>query len=134
MLKDYLKKHNLSLYSLSKLSGIPYSTLNDLSNGKVNIDNCKVSVLKGIASVLGVSLVEAYDICSANQAPFKTSDGMDTFVSVRNKNFFCEFEYNQQSVEIELCKVNEDTKFYIEEIAKWRTEEYIRTRRMKEFE
>ena len=51
---------------------------------KVNIDNCKVSVLKGIASVLGVSMVEAYDICSANQAPFKTSDGMDTFVKEKS--------------------------------------------------
>ena len=124
----------MSVYSLAKESGIPYSTLNDLSNGKVNIDACKVSVLKNIATALGLSLNEAYDICGLEPLAIETSYGIKTNVSVKNKSYFCDFEYNGAPVEIELCKVNEDTKFYINEIAKWRTEDYIRDRRMEEFE
>ncbi len=134
MLKEYLEKNNISIYSLSKLTGIPYSTLNDLSNSKVNIDTCKVSVLKSIAAALGISLNEAYDICSSKPLTIKTAYGIESTISVKHKSYFCDFEYNGKPVELELCKVNEDTKFYIKEICKWRTESYIRKKRMEEFE
>ena len=134
MLKEYLEKNNISVYSLAKKSGIPYSTLNDLSNGKVTIDACKVSVLKNIALGLGLSLNEAYDICTSKPVEIKTSYGIEANVSVKNKSYFCDFEYNGSTVELELCKVNEETKFYINEIAKWRTEGYIRKKRIEEFE
>lgn len=47
MLRDYLREHGRSIYALSKESGVAYSTLNDLVNGKVDIDHCKVSLLLG---------------------------------------------------------------------------------------
>ena len=49
MLKDHLKEKQISIYSMSKACGIPYSTLNDLANGKVDIDNCKVGLLLKIS-------------------------------------------------------------------------------------
>ena len=48
MLKEYLKKKNKSIYALSKESGVAYSTLNDLANGKVDINQCKVSLLRAL--------------------------------------------------------------------------------------
>lgn len=38
MLKEYLKQEGISIYAIARKSGLPYSTVNDLVNGKVRID------------------------------------------------------------------------------------------------
>ena len=58
MLKDYLSTHNISIYSLSKRSGISYSTLNDIVNCKVEIANVKSGILYSLAKVLEISMDE----------------------------------------------------------------------------
>ena len=134
MLKDYLKKHSKSIYALSKESGVAYSTLNDLANGKVDIDQCKISLLRSLSRALGLSLDEVIAICSTEGIATKTSQGIDVKVTVRNKSYHAEFVYDEELVDVELCKVREESSFYIDEIAKWRSEEYIRDRRISEWE
>ncbi len=48
------KKINKS--QLSKLSNVPYTTVNELCNNKTEIKNCKVDTVYKIAKVLGVSI------------------------------------------------------------------------------
>lgn len=62
MLKDYLKEKNLSMYKVSKESGVPYSTLNDLVNGRVKIDSCKVSLFLHLSQYLGISMDQLYSV------------------------------------------------------------------------
>lgn len=50
------------MYKVSKDGGIPYSTLNDLVNGRVEIENCKVSLLLQLGTYLGLSLDEVYKV------------------------------------------------------------------------
>lgn len=133
MLKKYLKERGQSIYSISKESGIAYSTLNDLANGKVDIDQCKVSLLRSLSRVLDLTLDEVIDICSSAEKSVKTSQGVDVKVSVRNKSYHAEFRYNEEMIDLELCKVKEESTFYINEIATWRAEAYIRDRRMAEW-
>ncbi|MBQ9015898.1 MAG: hypothetical protein IJ109_07215 [Firmicutes bacterium] len=116
-----------------RCSGIPYSTLNDLACGKVNIDQCRVSLLRKLAEALELPMEEVCRICSRQPIEVHTSYDVDARVFVRHKSYFTEFAYNDESVEIELCRVSEDTRCYIEEIAAWRTEDYIRRRRLEEF-
>ncbi|MBO5994418.1 MAG: helix-turn-helix transcriptional regulator [Firmicutes bacterium] len=130
MLKDYLKEKNISIYSLSRSCAVPYSTLNDLANGKVSPDNCKVGLLRALASGLGLSMDEVYSICTGEELKIRNSYNMDLLVRVRNKSYYVVFEYSDDPVSIELCKVNSDSSFYIEEIARWRSESYVRERRM----
>jgi transcriptional regulator with XRE-family HTH domain len=133
MLKEYLKRQSISVYALAKRSGVPYSTLNDLANGKVSIDNCKVGILKSLSDVLGMSMEDLYNKClGGNQMSVDTDWGVSADISVRNKSYYVQFVYNELPVEIELCKVNRDTTRYIDSIAKWRAEGYIRDQRMKE--
>ena len=66
MLKNYLEEKKLSMYKVSKEGGIPYSTLNDLVNGRVEIENCKVSLLLQLAKYLGLSLDEIYAVTNSN--------------------------------------------------------------------
>ncbi len=133
MLRDRLNEKGISIYSLARESGISYSTLNDLVNGKVEIDQCRVGLLRSLARTLGLSLEETCGVCDGTERTVSTSYHVDVQVFVRNKSYVSEFDYDGEPVLIELCKVNEDTRFYIEDIAAWRAEEYIRNRRMQEF-
>ena len=133
MLKDYLNSKGITTYALAKSSNIAYSSLNDLVNGKVVIDNCRVAMLRALCSSLEMSMDELYDICSGEERLVGTSYGNDVRVNVRNKSYYANFEYKDEPVELLLCKVNEDSSYYIDNIAAWRAEEYIRNRRMKEF-
>ena len=133
MLKDYLSQIGRSIYAVSKETGIPYSTLNDLANGKVQIDQCRVGLLRSLAQTLGLSLEETCGVCTGTERTVPTSYHVDIRVFVRNKSYVSEFDYEGEPVLMELCKVNEDTRFYIEDIAAWRAEEYIRNRRIQEF-
>ena len=133
MLRDYVNRSGKSIYALARDCGIPYSTLNDLVNGKVDVDNCKVSLIRSLAVYFGISMDEAYAVCAGEKLTVRNSYGVDVTVLVRGKSYIVEFEYGQKPVSIEACKVNDDTRFYINEIAAWRSEAYIREQRMKEF-
>lgn len=134
MIRDYIRDAGISVYALARKGGIPYSTLNDLINGKVEIDNCKVGMVRCLADALGLSLDEVYSLCTAPDIMVCNSYGVESRVSVRAKTYFAHFEYRGEPVELELCRVNDDSTFYLDEIVRWRTERYIRDRRMAEFE
>ena len=51
-----LMKHNISKYKLSKLTKVPYSTINDICNGVTIIENCNAKTVYAIASFFGVSM------------------------------------------------------------------------------
>ena len=63
MLKEYLQKNNISVYKLSKKSDVPYSTLNDLVNLKLPVENIRAGQLKSIAYALDVEMDELYNLC-----------------------------------------------------------------------
>ncbi len=56
MIKDELKKRNLSTYRCSKLSGIPYTTLLELVNNKSKFENCTLKTINKLASTLNISI------------------------------------------------------------------------------
>ena len=133
MLKTYLIEKNISVYALSKKSGIAYSTLNDLSNGKVDIENCRLSLARKLAVSLGVSIDELCAICAPGHRTVTGSYGGDINIKIHNKSYHVDFSYGDELIEMKLCKVNDDSSFYIDDIAKWRVDSYIMNRRMEEF-
>lgn len=48
-LKEYLKSKEITIYNLSKHTGIPRTTLEDIVNGKVDLIDCKYKTLKKIS-------------------------------------------------------------------------------------
>lgn len=56
--KDILEKNNLTTYSLSKKSGVPLTTVFDLSSGKTSIENVSVNTINKIANTLDLSIDE----------------------------------------------------------------------------
>jgi len=55
-INQLLTNKNMSKYRLSKLTSIPYSTLNDIVSKKTDIMNCSVSTVYKIAQALDVSI------------------------------------------------------------------------------
>lgn len=51
-----LAQRNITKYRLSKESGIPYATLNDICCGKAQIEKCSAETLYKLAKVLNVSI------------------------------------------------------------------------------
>ena len=54
MIKTLIDEQNVSLYELSKKSGIAYSTLSDLYNGKTNIKKCNIRTAYALSHALNM--------------------------------------------------------------------------------
>jgi DNA-binding Xre family transcriptional regulator len=55
-INDLMAAKSLTKYRLSKLTGIPYTTINDLCNGKVHIEKCTAETVYRLSKVLTVSM------------------------------------------------------------------------------
>ena len=53
LINDELGKQNMTKYRLSKESGVPQATINDICNGKAEIEKCSAGTLYRLAKVLG---------------------------------------------------------------------------------
>ena len=56
IINDLLAREGMSRYRLSKLSGIPMTTITDICSGKADPDRCAAGTLYKIAQVLGVTV------------------------------------------------------------------------------
>ncbi len=61
LINDLLKKQNMTKYRLSKESGVPQATINDICSGKTDLEKCAAGTLYRIAKVLGVYIEEILD-------------------------------------------------------------------------
>ena len=53
-----IKDKNISMYRLSKNTGIPYTTINEIYNGKIDINKCSVDTVQKLALEFHVSITE----------------------------------------------------------------------------
>ena len=132
MLKEYLKENNISVYRLSKDSGVPYTTLNELVNGKVSVENVSAGLLRNVSRTLSLSMDELYDLCLTFNA-VEIPDIGKVDIAVRSKTFALYFTYNDLPVELELCKVTEASKFFLNDLVRWRVERYVMDQRMEAY-
>ena len=61
MLKDILRKKNISLYRLAAETGIPYTTLNDLKNGRVESGHMSADHLHRLSKAFAMTMDELYE-------------------------------------------------------------------------
>lgn len=55
-INEILKQIGMTKYRLSKLSGVPYATLNDLCSGKSRIEKCSAETVYKLSKTLHVSM------------------------------------------------------------------------------
>lgn len=125
MLKDYLADSGKSMYSLAAESGVPYSTVNDLANGRIEVQNCRAGILKKLAGALSVSLDELYDLCLEDRSVLLEEQKENVRIRVKNKTYYAEFQDQGNPVSLKVCEVNQNTGYFIRSLAKWKAEEYF---------
>ncbi len=61
-IQQLLKEKGMSRYSLSKLSGVPWSTLSDICSGKTNLKRCNAQTLSKLSKVLEMTIEELMEL------------------------------------------------------------------------
>ena len=61
LINEKLEKTNMTKYRLSKDSGVPQATINDICSGKADLEKCSAGTLYKIAKVLGISIESILD-------------------------------------------------------------------------
>jgi len=57
-IQQLLRDKQISRYSLSKISGIPWATLADIYSGKTHLDRCGAGTLSKLSKALGLTIEE----------------------------------------------------------------------------
>jgi len=133
MLKDILHEKNITTYKLAKDISEPYSTINDIANGKVDISDCKVKILKKLSDYLGFTMEEAYMKCSTTMEIYSKEYDTCGQVVVKLKKYHLNFLYSDKLQDIELCKVTEGSTMFVKEAALYEMERFIREAKMEEY-
>lgn len=71
MINDLIKEKNITLYRLSKDSGIPYATINDICNGKTRLEKCSAETIYKLSKALNVSMENLLEPYLAERCSFE---------------------------------------------------------------
>lgn len=66
-----LKQRNMSIYRLAKVSEVPYATVNDICNGKAQLEKCSAETIYRLARALDVSMEELLAPCFLKRSSFE---------------------------------------------------------------
>ena len=73
LITEQLERKQMTKYKLSKVSGVPQATINDICSGKVDLEKCSAGTLYRLAKVLGVSIEEILESAvTDHRASFET--------------------------------------------------------------
>ena len=70
-IQDILKQKNTSIYRLAKVSEVPYATVNDICNGKAQLEKCSAETIYRIAHALDVSMEDLLAPCFLKRGSFE---------------------------------------------------------------
>lgn len=68
---ELMEQKAVTKYRLSQNSGVPYTTVCDICNGKTKIENCSAKTVYKIAEALGVSMESLLDFTSEERCSFE---------------------------------------------------------------
>lgn len=71
MLAELLSQQGITKYSLSKLSGVPYTTLSDICSGKTSLEKCSAETVYRLAKELHISMEELLEAYTETRCSFE---------------------------------------------------------------
>lgn len=110
-IKTYIKENKIKISQISLSSKIPYSTVNDIINGRTDIDNASVKVLIKLATTLNMSLDEFYRLAKEQSPTPELEDGYS--LHVKNGKYYIEKDNNKTL----LCDNTPVNAHFIKDIA-----------------
>lgn len=70
-IEELMEIKNITKYRLAKNSGIPYTTINDICNGKSQIEKCSAETIYRISKELGVLMESIIEPCLEARIDFE---------------------------------------------------------------
>ena len=70
-IREALKEKNMTIYRLARESELPYATVNDICNGKAQLEKCSAETIYRIAQALNVSMEELLAPCFFKRISFE---------------------------------------------------------------
>ena len=67
-IKQYLEDNRISIYKVANNALVAYPTVFNIVNGKVDILNCALGVVKKIADALNLTIDELLTLCDKNHS------------------------------------------------------------------
>lgn len=104
MLKQYLEDQHLSIYRLSQMAEVPYSSLNDFVNLKTDVESVSAGFLKKLADACGMTMDEMYELCSDNKFVIKRHQPVR--IRIKDGKYFAEYEHDGNKYRCYVAKVN----------------------------
>ena len=71
MIGEIMSEKKMSIYRLAKESAVPYTTVNDICNGKAQLEKCSAETVYKIAQALNVSMEELLAPCFYKRSSFE---------------------------------------------------------------
>ena len=122
---DKLAEAGITMYALSKRSGVPYTTVNEICNGKNDINQCAAGTVHRLAAALGTttdSIINPINYLDGIKGKYK---GIEYTWST-DGNSFITFEHNDKQVTLDAgTHLNMPSRMnYYEIIAGWMIKDY----------
>ena len=70
-IQNALKRKSMSIYRLAKTSEVPYATVNDICNGKAQLEKCSAETIYRIAHALDITMEELLAPCFLKRSSFE---------------------------------------------------------------
>jgi DNA-binding Xre family transcriptional regulator len=71
-INDLLEQKNITKYKLSKISGVPFTTVSEIATGKTKIKNCTGDTLYRLAKALDVTIEDMLEESMEYRSSFET--------------------------------------------------------------
>ena len=71
MINELIEQKSVTKYRLSKSSGIPYTTVNDICSGRARLERCSAETIYKLSKELGVSMEVLLDPCFVKRGSFE---------------------------------------------------------------
>ena len=73
LINEQLEEQHMTKYRLSKDSGVPQATINDICSGKAELEKCSAGTLYRLAKALGVTIEDILESAGTEyRSPFET--------------------------------------------------------------
>lgn len=71
IVNEIMQSRSITKYRLSKNSGVPYTTVNDICTGKAQLEKCSAETIYRIAKALEVSMESLLEPCFVKRSSFE---------------------------------------------------------------
>ena len=128
-IKTYLKQNRLKISDISKQSGVPYTTVNEIANGKIDIDKVQIGTGLKIAAACGMDFLSFYRMCRKSDPLPDISGGV---ILKKNKSYYLHCTLPGMESEVYLCKVNPVNTRFVQDMAEWTIQSMIAEKERKD--